>query len=169
MPLWFTTVSPIPRIAFSIQRCSVNNYLVQVIQGPWRRKWQPTPVLMPRESHGQRSLEGHSPWGCKKSDTTERLTHTYRGPASASVRLLIQSPASGGHHTGGPGNILTSSSPLLEVTTGSWEKYPPLGLQLGLDTATRARWLGCEHPKATKPDISTQGNFTLIRDRSDGW
>ena len=99
----------------------------------------------------------------------QRGTHTYRGPASASVRLLIQSPASGGHHTGGPGNILTSSSPLLEVTTGSWEKYPPLGLQLGLDTATRARWLGCEHPKATKPDISTQGNFTLIRDRSDGW
>ena len=28
---------------------------------PWRRKWQPTLVLMPRESHGQRSLEGSSP------------------------------------------------------------------------------------------------------------
>ena len=40
---------------------------------PWRRKWQPTPVLLPGESHGRRSLVGYSPWGCKESDTTERL------------------------------------------------------------------------------------------------
>ena len=43
---------------------------------PWSRKWQPTPVLLPRESHGQRSLVGFSPWGHKESDTTEQLTHT---------------------------------------------------------------------------------------------
>ena len=30
---------------------------------PWRRKWQPTPVFLPGESHGQRSLMGYSPWG----------------------------------------------------------------------------------------------------------
>ena len=35
---------------------------------PWRRKWQPTPVLLPGKSHGQRS-----PWGGKESDTTEQL------------------------------------------------------------------------------------------------
>ena len=29
---------------------------------PWRRKWQPTPVFLPGESHGQRSLVGYSPW-----------------------------------------------------------------------------------------------------------
>ena len=29
-----------------------------------RRQWHPTPVLLPGESHGQRSLEGCSPWGC---------------------------------------------------------------------------------------------------------
>ena len=40
---------------------------------PWRRKWQPTPVLLPGESHGQRSLAGYSPWGRKESDPTERL------------------------------------------------------------------------------------------------
>ena len=38
---------------------------------PWRRKRQPTPVFLPGESHGQRSLAGYSPWGCKESDTTE--------------------------------------------------------------------------------------------------
>ena len=37
----------------------------------WRRKWQPTPVFLPGESQWQRSLMGHSPWGHKKSDTTE--------------------------------------------------------------------------------------------------
>ena len=31
----------------------------------WRRKWQPTPVFLPRESHEQRSLTGYSPWGHK--------------------------------------------------------------------------------------------------------
>ena len=39
----------------------------------WRRKWQPTPVLLPGKSHGKRSLVGYSPWGCKELDTTERV------------------------------------------------------------------------------------------------
>ena len=37
----------------------------------WRRKWQPTSVFLPGESHGRRSLVGCSPWGCEESDTTE--------------------------------------------------------------------------------------------------
>ena len=44
---------------------------------PWRRKWQPTPIFLPGESQGQRSLEGYSSWGRKQLDTTERLTHTH--------------------------------------------------------------------------------------------
>ena len=40
---------------------------------PWRRKWQTTPVFLAGESHGPRSLVGYSPWGCKESDTAERL------------------------------------------------------------------------------------------------
>ena len=50
----------------SVQRC-------QLILSSWRRKWQPTPVLLPGNFHGWRSLVGYSPWGCKESDTTERL------------------------------------------------------------------------------------------------
>ena len=38
---------------------------------PWRRKWHPTPVCLPGKFHGQRILAGYSPWGRKKSDTTE--------------------------------------------------------------------------------------------------
>ena len=39
----------------------------------WRRQWHPTPVLLPGESHGQRSLVGCSPWGHKEWDMTEQL------------------------------------------------------------------------------------------------
>ena len=39
----------------------------------WRRQWHPTPVLLPGKSHGWGNLVGCSPWGCKESDTTERL------------------------------------------------------------------------------------------------
>ena len=47
---------------------------------PWRRKWQPTPVFLPGESHGRRSLVGYSPRGRKELDTTERLHfHFHRG------------------------------------------------------------------------------------------
>ena len=41
---------------------------------PWRRERLPTPVFWPGEFHGQRSLVGYSPWGCKESDTTEWLS-----------------------------------------------------------------------------------------------
>jgi len=38
---------------------------------PWRRKWQPTPIFLSGEPHGQRSLVGYSPWDHKESDMTE--------------------------------------------------------------------------------------------------
>ena len=50
---------------------------------PCRKKWQPTPVFLPGESHRQRRLEGYKPWGRKESDSTERLT-----PLSPSPSLL---------------------------------------------------------------------------------
>ena len=62
----------------------VNILLVRILGGglwfvpwarkiPWKRKWQPTPVLLPGESHGRKNLVGYSPRGRKESDTTERL------------------------------------------------------------------------------------------------
>ena len=39
----------------------------------WRRRWHPTPALLPGKSHGWRSLVGRSPWGRSESDTTEQL------------------------------------------------------------------------------------------------
>ena len=41
---------------------------------PWSKKWHPTPVFLPGKFHGQWSLTGYSPWGCKDLDTTEWLS-----------------------------------------------------------------------------------------------
>ena len=54
----------------------------------YEKKWQPSPVFFPGESHGQRSLEGYSPWDRRESATVERLTPyhciLYRFPAGIS-------------------------------------------------------------------------------------
>ena len=57
----------------------------------WRRAWQPTPEFLPGESHGQRSLAGYSPWGCKELDTTEWLRIAGQG-AGVSHKLMQQCP-----------------------------------------------------------------------------
>ena len=50
------------------KRCRFDPWVRKI---PWRRKWQPPPVFLARESHGQRSLAGYSPCGSKESDTNE--------------------------------------------------------------------------------------------------
>ena len=54
-----------------------NNLSIKQSQGhlvpPHGLKWHPTPIILPGKSHGQRSLVGQSPWGCKESNTAERL------------------------------------------------------------------------------------------------
>ena len=54
----------------------------------WRRKWQPTPVFLPGESHGRRSLVGCSPWGHTESDTTE-ATQQQQIRALIAILLVI--------------------------------------------------------------------------------
>ena len=50
-----------------LKRCGFDPWVGKI---PWRRAKQPTPVFLPVESHGQRSLVGYSPWGPKESDLT---------------------------------------------------------------------------------------------------
>ena len=50
------------------KRCGFSPWVGTI---PWRRKWQPTPVFLPRRFHGQRSLAGYSPRSRTESDTTE--------------------------------------------------------------------------------------------------
>ena len=48
-----------------------NSLLQEVCDDQKTRKWQPTPVFLPGESHGRGQLAGYSPWGRTESDTTE--------------------------------------------------------------------------------------------------
>ena len=56
---------------------------------PWRRARQSTPVILPGESHVQRSLAGYSPWGRTESDTTEATARTRAAAASDLQHSLI--------------------------------------------------------------------------------
>ena len=55
----------------------------------WSREWQPTPVFLPGEFHGQRNLVDYSPWGRKESDTTEWLIHTHTFFAFKKVKVKL--------------------------------------------------------------------------------
>ena len=68
----------------------------------WRRKWQPTPVLLHGKAHGRRSLVGCSPWGRKESDTTEQLPFHFslssigEGTGSPLQSSCLENPRDGG-------------------------------------------------------------------------
>ena len=64
-PIWNQPVVPCP--VLTVASWPAYRFLKR------RRKWQPTPVILPGKFHGLRSLVGYSPWGRKESDTTERL------------------------------------------------------------------------------------------------
>ena len=55
----------------SLPQCGRPGFDNWVSKIPWRREWKPTPLFLPREFHGQRSLVGYSPWGPKELDMTE--------------------------------------------------------------------------------------------------
>ena len=65
--IWLALISNV------ILKCGRPGFDPWVEKIPWRRKWQPTPVLLPGKFHGWRILVGYSPWGLKELDTTEQL------------------------------------------------------------------------------------------------
>ena len=67
------------------KRCVFDPWVSKI---PWRRKWQPTPVFFPGKFHGQRSLMGYNPWGCKELDMTD-WTFMQRVITGTSFHVLI--------------------------------------------------------------------------------
>ena len=65
----------------ALKNCSCNVGDPGLIPGlgifSWRREWQLTPIFLPGEFHGQRSLVSYSPWFHKEADMAEQLTHTH--------------------------------------------------------------------------------------------
>ena len=73
---WLQSLSTVilePKKIKSVTVSVVSPSICHEAMGPGRRRWHPTPVLLPGESHGWRSLAGYSPWGHEESDMTERL------------------------------------------------------------------------------------------------
>ena len=70
------------------KRCGFDHWVRKI---PWRRAWQPTPVFLPGESDGQRSLAGYSPQGGKELDMTEATQHEhYQHAAAAAVIEVLE-------------------------------------------------------------------------------
>ena len=59
---------------------------------PWGREWQPTPIFLPGKSHGQRSLVGYSPWGCRVRHNWVTKHHT--AADQSRVQIFLHSYAS---------------------------------------------------------------------------
>ena len=105
-----------------------------------KRKWQPTPVFLPGESHGQRSLAGYSSRGCKGLNTTEHA-HTQRDTSWRHVPSPLLPHLWLGHHP------LSSAGPLAQHT-GQDSSLLPFRCQLPPRPAQSPHWeadLGSGH------------------------
>ena len=108
----------------------------------WRRQRHPTPVLLPGESPGWRSLVGCSPWGCEELDTTERLHFHFplscigEGNGNPLQCSCLENPRDGGAWWAAVYGVaqgrtrlkrLSSSSMVLHPQRGVWfPSLPPL-------------------------------------------
>jgi len=72
LPRWLSSKEP----ACRSRRHRRHGFDTWVRKISWREKWQPTPVFLPGESHGQRNLAGYSPWSHKELEMTEH-THAH--------------------------------------------------------------------------------------------
>ena len=68
LPWWVS----VKEFACQCRRHGFNPWVGKI---PWRKEWEPSPVLLSGEFHGQRSLAGYSPWDHKESDTTQQLNN----------------------------------------------------------------------------------------------
>ena len=84
--LWASLVAQTAKNAPAGQGPGIDPWVGKI---PWRREWQLTPVFLPGEFHGQRNLVGYSTLGHKKSDTTERLTHTHTCTSYSKVSVGV--------------------------------------------------------------------------------
>ena len=100
---------------------------------PWRRAWQPAPLFLPGESHGQRSLVGSSSLGCKDSEMTQRLNTNNSRQHFPAWRI----PG-----TGEPGGVAQSQTRrkwLSSSSSRSLCKYCSLCLAVSLEYISRSR------------------------------
>ena len=108
------------------------SHLMGSSAGKWRRRWHPTPVLLPGKSHGRRSLVGCSPWGHKESDTTERLHFHFspscigEGNGNPLQCSCLENPKDGGAWWAAIYGVAQSRTRLKRLSSSSAHKDQPL-------------------------------------------
>ena len=113
----FSIVAQQSRICMQLRRPGFDPWVRKI---PWRRAWQPTPVFLPGESHGQRGLVGCRPWGRTESDTTEVVKQQQQLSTGETLNNFSQDQENLAY---GPASRSILSSLLLSfsmVLTGSW-------------------------------------------------
>ena len=85
-PWWFSG----KELACQCRKCRRQGFDLWVGKIPWSRKWQPTLVFLPGKFHGQRSLAGYRPGGCKELNMTEWLTKHTRFSGGTSQQGSVQ-------------------------------------------------------------------------------
>ena len=99
-------------------------------QQRWRRRWHPTPVLLPGKSHGQRSLVGCSPWGREELDTTERLPFQFSLPCVGEGNgnplqcSCLENPRDGGAWWAAVYRVAQSQTRLKRLSSSSSKTVP---------------------------------------------
>jgi len=88
LPWWLSC-----EICLQCRRPRFNSWVKKI---PWRRAWLPTPVFLPGEFHGWRSLASYISWGCKESNMTEPVTLSFCYKASQVVWVVKSLPANAG-------------------------------------------------------------------------
>ena len=127
--------------ACQCRRCKRHGFSPWVGNIPWSRKWQPAPVFLPGKFHGQRSMAGCSPQGCKESDMTERrvsVSSVYEGevvgPRGRSEPAVGVKADAGGVTALTWGRAAKSQSPSEGVSLGSG--WACLGPGIGQEALT---------------------------------
>ena len=96
---------------------------------PWRMAWQPTPVVLPGESHGHRSLEGYRPQGHKESNTTEATQN-----AHTQVAIVKKSDTN---------SVAQRRQKFISLSLNSLRSVFQVGGKLGLTCQLRIQFLCC--------------------------
>ena len=149
------------------------------MRSPWRRKWQPTPVFLPAEFHGQRSLADYSPWGSKESDMTKWLTHKHMIIYTFYMFSKVQDRIHGERRKGvscGSHEIANNNKKFLSLVEG--QRYCPSRLfSFRFPGATmKLHWPACAFffPKndckvGYNLQIETAANWPLPRSKPSDW
>ena len=148
-----------------------------------RRQWHPTPVLLPRKSHGRRSLVGCSPWGREESDRTERLHFHFslscigEGNGNPLQCSCLENPSDGGAWWAAVYGVAQSQTRLKRLSSSSSSLHQHisccsmLGLlseDLGSDLSSADPWkppqlLWASVPFYAKDDGSCSHSFLGLR------